>query len=51
MLVEQFRAGCIDLPGEPWLIEAVAGLVETGETAEDVAMREVREETGLAPGV
>src|SRR4051812_35048708 len=25
VLVEQFRTGCIDLAGEPWLIEAVAG--------------------------
>lgn len=50
VLVEQFRAGCIDLPGEPWLIEAVAGLVETGESPEEVAVRELREETGLAAG-
>ena len=48
VLVEQFRAGCIDGPGEPWLIEAVAGLQEAGETPEAVAAREIREETGLA---
>ena len=40
VLVEQFRTGCIDLPGEPWLIEAVAGLVEEGEAPEEVAARE-----------
>jgi nudix-type nucleoside diphosphatase (YffH/AdpP family) len=47
VLVEQFRTGCVDHPGEPWLIEAVAGLVEEGEAPEAVARREVREETGL----
>lgn len=47
VLVEQFRTGCIDLPGEPWLLEGVAGLNEAGETPEAVARREVLEETGL----
>jgi ADP-ribose pyrophosphatase len=47
VLVEQFRAGCIDGPGEPWLIEVVAGLKEAGETPETVAAREIHEETGL----
>ena len=50
VLVEQFRAGCVDQPGEPWLVEAVAGLVEPGEPPETVAAREVFEETGLALG-
>lgn len=48
VLVEQFRTGCIDGPGEPWLIEAVAGLAEAGEAPEAVAAREIGEETGLA---
>ena len=48
VLVEQFRTGCIDLPGAPWLIEAPAGLIDRDETPEQVARREVREETGLA---
>ena len=50
VLVEQFRTGRIDLDGDPWLVEAVAGLVEEGEAAAAVAAREVREETGLAIG-
>lgn len=50
VLVEQFRTGCLDHPGEPWLIEAPAGLIDRAETAEAVARREVREETGLAVG-
>src|SRR5207245_2318147 len=33
----------------PWQIEGVAGLVDTDETVEQVALREVREETGLTP--
>jgi ADP-ribose pyrophosphatase len=50
VLVEQFRTGCIDGPGEPWLIEAVAGLAEAGEAPDEVAAREVHEETGLVVG-
>jgi ADP-ribose pyrophosphatase len=50
VLVEQFRTGCLDLPDEPWLTEAVAGLVEAGESPEAVAVRELREETGLVAG-
>jgi ADP-ribose pyrophosphatase len=50
VLVEQFRTGCLEHPGEPWLIEAPAGLIDTEETPEQVARREVREETGLEVG-
>jgi ADP-ribose pyrophosphatase len=50
VLVEQFRTGCLGQPGEPWLMEAVAGLIEEGETPEQVAAREVREEAGLEVG-
>lgn len=47
VLVEQFRAGALDAPGEPWLIEPVAGIIEDGETPAEVARREAREEAGL----
>jgi ADP-ribose pyrophosphatase len=46
VLIEQFRIGAIDHPRSPWLLELVAGLVEPGETIEDVACRESIEEAG-----
>ncbi|MEI7796070.1 MAG: NUDIX domain-containing protein [Methylococcaceae bacterium] len=47
ILIEQFRVGAIDNPiNTPWLIEIVAGIMEDGETAEDVARRESLEEAG-----
>ena len=47
VLIEQFRIGALHAPEGPWLLEAVAGLVEPGETPEEVARRELREEAGL----
>ncbi len=47
ILIEQFRVGAIHNPiNTPWLIEIVAGIMEDGETAEDVARRESLEEAG-----
>jgi ADP-ribose pyrophosphatase len=46
-LVEQFRIGALEHPRSPWLLEVVAGLVEPGESLEDVAHRELEEEAGL----
>ena len=47
VLIEQFRVGAIENPiNTPWLIEVVAGVIEDGETAEDVARRESLEEAG-----
>lgn len=46
-LVEQFRVGALGQTGSPWLLEVVAGMVEEGESAEDVARRELREEAGI----
>ena len=46
VLIEQFRIGAIDDPGGPWLVETVAGVIEPGESTEQVAMRESVEEAG-----
>ncbi|SFC00235.1 ADP-ribose pyrophosphatase [Marinospirillum celere] len=47
VMVEQFRVGALQNPQGPWLIELIAGLVETGERPEEVAKREAFEEAGL----
>jgi ADP-ribose pyrophosphatase len=47
ILIEQFRVGAIENPiNTPWLIEIVAGIMEEGESPEDVAKREAFEEAG-----
>ena len=46
VLIEQFRAGAIEDPDGPWLIESVAGVIEPGESTQQVAMRECVEEAG-----
>ncbi len=55
VLIEQFRPGAyaslssgwFDGGASPWLVECVAGIIEKGESPEDVARREMVEETGL----
>jgi len=46
VLIEQFRVGALDFPASPWLIEIVAGIIDKGESAEEVAHREMAEEAG-----
>jgi ADP-ribose pyrophosphatase len=46
VLIEQFRTGAILNPDKAWLVEIVAGAIEEGETAEEVAYRESLEEAG-----
>ena len=46
VLIEQFRVGAIADGSGAWLLEIVAGLIEPGETPQDVARREALEEAG-----
>lgn len=46
-LLEQFRIGAMHQSPDPWLTEIVAGMIDTDETPEQVAIREAREEAGL----
>ncbi|MDO8606517.1 MAG: NUDIX domain-containing protein [Phaeospirillum sp.] len=48
-LIEQFRPGAYAAGWHPWLIECVAGVIEEGEHADDVAWRETKEEAGAEP--
>lgn len=47
VLIEQFRVGIAEKSKNPWLIEIVAGVINKGESLEEVARRETQEETGL----
>jgi ADP-ribose pyrophosphatase len=46
VLCQQFRIGAYCAGADPWQIECVAGIIEDGETPEDVARREIQEESG-----
>lgn len=46
-LVEQFRTGAIDSEHGPWCLEVVAGMLEDGESPEQLMRREIREEAGI----
>lgn len=50
VLVEQIRIAAYDTSDSPWLLELVAGMIEEGESVEDVARREAVEEAGLVVG-
>lgn len=45
-LIEQFRPGAYAAEFDPWLLEVVAGIIEEGESTEEVAHREIVEEAG-----
>lgn len=46
VLIDQFRLGAYVAGCRAWLIEIVAGIIDEGETPEDVARREALEEAG-----
>lgn len=50
VLIEQIRIAAWDTSETPWLLEMIAGMIEEGESVEDVARREAVEEAGLAVG-
>lgn len=50
ILVEQFRAGAALSQQSPWLMELVAGMIESNESPESVARREAEEEAGCSVG-
>jgi ADP-ribose pyrophosphatase len=46
VLIEQFRIGAAANTNRAWLVEIVAGAIDEGETPEQVAHRESKEEAG-----
>ena len=49
VLVRQIRVGMLDEGQDPWLLELVAGMVESGEEPIEVAARESLEEANTKP--
>ena len=49
VLVRQIRVGMLDEGQNPWLLELVAGMVESGEEPTEVAARESLEEANTKP--
>jgi ADP-ribose pyrophosphatase len=45
ILVRQFRVGLLDGAATPWALELIAGMIEFEEELEEVAFREVKEES------
>ena len=46
VLIEQFRVGAMRDADNPWMLELIAGIVESGESDSSVAHREAEEEAG-----
>jgi ADP-ribose pyrophosphatase len=50
VMIRQFRAGAYVAGHHPWIWEAVAGMIEENETAEQMIRRETLEEANLEVG-
>jgi ADP-ribose pyrophosphatase len=49
IFAEQFRYAAYERTGQGWVLDIIAGMVEEGESAEQVARREAMEEAGYQP--
>ena len=49
VIIEQIRVGVLEHEN-PWQLEIVAGMIDAGETVEDVVRREAIEEAGIEVG-
>ena len=47
VLIEQIRVPVLECSQTPWLLELVAGMIDPGQSSSSVAIRELKEETGL----
>lgn len=50
VLIEQIRIPAFETSETPWLLEVIAGMVEKGESPEEVVKREAQEEAGINVG-
>ncbi|HEK0655627.1 ADP-ribose diphosphatase [Proteus mirabilis] len=50
ILIEQIRIPAYETSQTPWLLEVIAGMVEEGESPEEVVRREASEEAGITIG-
>jgi ADP-ribose pyrophosphatase len=48
VMIEQFRPGAMRGDDSPWMLELIAGVVEPGESDEQVVHREAMEEAGCS---
>lgn len=47
VLIEQFRFGAMATSNTPWLVEVIAGMIDKGQTPDEVCKREAMEEAGI----